>query len=47
MSDPDDKNVRVAEALREAFVPLIERLTPEVEPATVFIPSLEDDNRDE
>ncbi|HEY7305844.1 MAG TPA: hypothetical protein VH601_17090 [Bryobacteraceae bacterium] len=46
MSDSDDKNVRVAEALREAFAPLVEQLTPEVEPATVFTPSLED-NKDE
>jgi hypothetical protein len=43
MSDPSDNNAILAEALRQAFAPLVEQLTPEVQPATVFVPSLDDD----
>jgi hypothetical protein len=47
MSDSSEQNVILAEALRDAFAPLVERLTPEVEPAVVFVPTLEDDDKDE
>jgi len=36
--DRDSKNRQIVEALRAAFVPLLERLTPEVEPATAYVP---------
>lgn len=36
MPSSDEKNAAILQALREAFTPAVERLTPEIEPATVF-----------
>ncbi len=36
------KNLTIVNALREMFAPLVERLTPEVEPATVYVPAAEE-----
>jgi hypothetical protein len=33
----DEKNRALIAALRESFTPQTERLTPEVEPATVYV----------
>lgn len=40
-SEPDReaKNRQIVDALRTAFAPLLDRLTPEVEPATVYAPA--------
>ena len=40
MREVDDraaKNQEIVEALRATFAPLIERLTPEVEPSTIYV----------
>jgi hypothetical protein len=43
-SPPDsasaEKNQLIVEALREAFGPMTQRLTPEVEPATIYLPPI-------
>ena len=40
------KNRAIVDALRTAFTPLVERLTPEVEPATIYIPFPQDPEQD-
>jgi len=39
-NDSVAKNRKIIDALREAFAPLAERLTPEIEPATVYLLSV-------
>jgi hypothetical protein len=34
------KNQKLVDALREGFTPIADRLTPEIEPATVYLLSL-------
>ena len=36
-NDAVAKNRKIIDALREAFAPLAERLTPEIEPATTYV----------
>ena len=38
--DPDARNRALIEALRESFTPLNERLTPDVEPAVIYVPAV-------
>ena len=34
----EEKNLKTISDLREAFAPMTQRLTPEVQPATVYLP---------
>ena len=43
-SEQDQKNRELMEALRKIFEPLARRLTPEIEPAVVYV--IDDDSRD-
>ena len=39
-SDPEARNKKIVEEVRETLRPLVERLTPDVEPATTDLPYL-------
>ena len=39
-SDPEARNKKIVEEVRETLGPLVERLTPEVEPAITYVPYL-------
>jgi hypothetical protein len=45
-ADRETKNRQIVEALRAAFAPLVERLTPEVEPATIYAPAQTPENEE-
>ena len=38
-SEQDEKNRALMKSLRESFEPIAQRLTPDVEPATIYTPS--------
>jgi hypothetical protein len=42
MPSSTDENAAIVEGVRQVFAPLLERLTPETEPAIVFAPVPED-----
>ena len=37
---PDERNQAVVEAVRDVFAPLLARLSPDVEPATIYVLAL-------
>ncbi len=45
--DRAEKNRQIVASLRETFLPLTERLTPDVEPATMYLPARQEPDDEE
>ena len=43
----DPKNEAIIKALREVFAPLTQQLTPDVEPATIYLPTTQEPENEE
>lgn len=47
MTPSDQKNAQIVEDVRNTFAPVLEQLTPEIEPATVLLLSCDEGDKDE